>query len=461
MKFCDKLSKLRKDNNLSQEQLAEKLDMSRQAISKWESGASYPDMATIMKLCKILNCSLDDLVDDDATGNKDNKKTQKITPESILKDFLAYITKTYNMFISMNLKEKIKCIFEMIFIVFILTLLGIMLDNVGRDLLSKLIYLLPYDARIMVINILNVIFAILYIVLSTIIVLHLFKIRYLDYYVVIEDKNVTKKTIEKPVEIKEIKDQEKIIIREPKHQNYSIFNGLFNLIILILKTFLIFLLIPLILSFIALVICLVIVFSVLKFIPLSFYLMILIIGFILLNLIFIKGFYKLIFSQKLNFKLFFILFIVSLSLIGIGCGTTIVDISNFKPKTIKSEYQITKEKLDMQDNLTLEFFKDQNVTVVVNNSLKDVELEIKSSPNIEYYIYSRYVTFKNKNYLYYNISYYNSYDSYEKFLKYKDQFIEGIKNHEIVVYDKTFEITINVSEKNYNILKENYKLLNY
>lgn len=353
MKFCDKLSKLRKDNNLSQEQLAEKLDMSRQAISKWESGASYPDMATIMKLCKILNCSLDDLVDDDATGNKDNKKTQKITPESILKDFLAYITKTYNMFISMNLKEKIKCIFEMIFIIFILTLLGIMLDNVGRDLLSKLIYLLPYDARIMVINILNVIFAILYIVLSTIIVLHLFKIRYLDYYVVIEDKNVTKKTIEKPVEIK---DQEKIIIREPKHQNYSIFNGLFNLIILILKTFLIFLLIPLILSFIALVICLVIVFSVLKFIPLSFYLMILIIGFILLTLIFIKGFYKLIFNQKLNFKLFFILFIVSLSLIGIGCGTTIVDISNFKPKTIKSEYQITKEKLDMQDNLTLEFF---------------------------------------------------------------------------------------------------------
>ena len=136
--------------------------MSRQAISKWESGASYPDMATIMKLCKILNCSLDDLVDDDATGNKDNKKTQKITPESILKDFLAYITKTYNMFISMNLKEKIKCIFEMIFIIFILTLLGIVLDNVGRDLLSKLIYLLPYDARIMVINILNVIYISLY-----------------------------------------------------------------------------------------------------------------------------------------------------------------------------------------------------------------------------------------------------------------------------------------------------------
>ena len=36
MKFCDKLSKLRKDNNLSQEQLAEKLDMSRQAIYNYE-----------------------------------------------------------------------------------------------------------------------------------------------------------------------------------------------------------------------------------------------------------------------------------------------------------------------------------------------------------------------------------------------------------------------------------------
>lgn len=38
MRFCDKLPKLRKNNNLSQEQLADRLGVSRQAVSKWESG---------------------------------------------------------------------------------------------------------------------------------------------------------------------------------------------------------------------------------------------------------------------------------------------------------------------------------------------------------------------------------------------------------------------------------------
>lgn len=41
MRFCDKLPKLRKENNLSQEQLADRLGVSRQAVSKWESGESH------------------------------------------------------------------------------------------------------------------------------------------------------------------------------------------------------------------------------------------------------------------------------------------------------------------------------------------------------------------------------------------------------------------------------------
>ena len=64
MKFCDKLPKLRKNNNLSQELLADKLGVSRQAVSKWESGSSYPDMEKMIEMCKILNCTLEDLLDD-------------------------------------------------------------------------------------------------------------------------------------------------------------------------------------------------------------------------------------------------------------------------------------------------------------------------------------------------------------------------------------------------------------
>ena len=63
-----------------------------------------------------------------------------------------------------------------------------------------------------------------------IIFIHLFKIRYLDYFVTIEDQNVTEKTIEDPIEKKEDrhyqeKAKEKIIIRDPKHSSFSFFNS--------------------------------------------------------------------------------------------------------------------------------------------------------------------------------------------------------------------------------------------
>lgn len=44
MKLSDNIKFIRKENNLSQEQLAEQLGVSRQAVSKWESGQSYPEM---------------------------------------------------------------------------------------------------------------------------------------------------------------------------------------------------------------------------------------------------------------------------------------------------------------------------------------------------------------------------------------------------------------------------------
>lgn len=62
MNFGDKIKKLRKGNNLSQEQLAEKLNVSRQAISKWESNKAYPDIDNLILLRNIFDVSLDDLI---------------------------------------------------------------------------------------------------------------------------------------------------------------------------------------------------------------------------------------------------------------------------------------------------------------------------------------------------------------------------------------------------------------
>ena len=100
MKFQEKLINIRKEKNLSQEALAEKLGMSRQAISKWESGTSYPDMATIIRLAKTLDCKIDNLIDDDVIDKKN--ETNKFNINNLLKDVLEFITETYNMFWSMK-----------------------------------------------------------------------------------------------------------------------------------------------------------------------------------------------------------------------------------------------------------------------------------------------------------------------------------------------------------------------
>ena len=64
MKFADNLKKLRKKRNISQEQLAEKVGVSRQSVSKWETSEAYPEMNNILELCKIFKCNISDLVND-------------------------------------------------------------------------------------------------------------------------------------------------------------------------------------------------------------------------------------------------------------------------------------------------------------------------------------------------------------------------------------------------------------
>lgn len=62
MNFGANLQNLRKKHNLSQEQLAEKLDVSRQAVSKWENGSSYPEMDKLIILSELFNVDIDLLV---------------------------------------------------------------------------------------------------------------------------------------------------------------------------------------------------------------------------------------------------------------------------------------------------------------------------------------------------------------------------------------------------------------
>ncbi len=65
MAFSEKLYALRKKDGLSQEQLAERLGVSRQAVSKWESGKAVPESDTLVSISEYFNVSLDYLMKED------------------------------------------------------------------------------------------------------------------------------------------------------------------------------------------------------------------------------------------------------------------------------------------------------------------------------------------------------------------------------------------------------------
>lgn len=104
--FKDNLKRIRKENNLSQEDLAELLGVSRQAVSKWESGIAYPEMDKILTICEKFNLNIDDLLNKDIKEVKSTEES-KIKINKYINDFLTFITDGINLFTSMSFKTKL------------------------------------------------------------------------------------------------------------------------------------------------------------------------------------------------------------------------------------------------------------------------------------------------------------------------------------------------------------------
>ena len=75
MNFGENLQNLRKMSHISQEELAEKLNVSRQAISKWESNDCYPETEKLIKICEIFNCSMDTILKGKVQKKNETTKT--------------------------------------------------------------------------------------------------------------------------------------------------------------------------------------------------------------------------------------------------------------------------------------------------------------------------------------------------------------------------------------------------
>ena len=137
MKFGDKLIELRKKNGYSQEELAEKLGVSRQSVSKWESNNTYPETDKIIQIANLFDCSMDDLINDKITDVESSLRKNK-NIYNIWDSLLEFITKTINMFSHMKFSEGFKCIIEMLIVGFLLTLLGKFICGVSSTIIANI-----------------------------------------------------------------------------------------------------------------------------------------------------------------------------------------------------------------------------------------------------------------------------------------------------------------------------------
>jgi transcriptional regulator with XRE-family HTH domain len=63
--FKERIRELRSKNNYTQDDLAKKLNISRQSISKWENGLSYPTRTSLNLICEVFNVHIQDIMDQD------------------------------------------------------------------------------------------------------------------------------------------------------------------------------------------------------------------------------------------------------------------------------------------------------------------------------------------------------------------------------------------------------------
>lgn len=407
MKFGDKLISLRKKRGLSQEELASKLNVSRQSVSKWESNNTYPETDKIIQICNIFDCRMDDLINDKVTDVTQCERKNKNNLVMVFDSLLEFITKTINMFTSMKFSSGLRCIIELGILIFCLFIVGLIISGFGTEIIMKLFGFLPNEVYFTVYNAIQAIIEIILVGVSFIIIVHIFKIRYLDFYdkLVLENKiveeidNIEEKeneeknnNISKKVKFKFHKNEPKIIIRD-KHTTYAFLSAISKIIIGIWKAivgtsscFFMGTLILLVSLFVfGLSLC--------KYSFLFIGSVIGIIAMVIINVLILFVMINYVINRKSNLKLMSYIFLGSLILFGGGVGIGLIGFTGFTIKDSMSDISenISKEiEVDVVDNMVIQTANVDGYKITINNSMSNDKIKVIGTLDKNY--------FKNINY---------------------------------------------------------------
>lgn len=454
MSFSEKLQKLRKKHGLSQEGLAELLDVTRQSVSKWELGTTYPEMDKLLSMCKIFKCSLDDLTNDEITDMKFEEK-KKNSLYTLIDSILYFINQTYHTCKIMTWKEIIHLVISMTIVVLILLVFRIpfsFIESVFKDGLRFIHneFLMSLGAFII-----ETLIHIAYFSFFAIIFIYAFKLFCLD-----NEKYKNRKTSKKEAEqeaflraesIAEKKDFTNKKERKIETASFTLFRFLSTIVVFVGKAIVGFCTLPILILLFFLCAALfitifllfkgVIYISILVGIPFA----------ILLIFIILKVFFAFLFNKKINERKSSIMFLVSIVGLGFSFGIFLLDISSISyiDAAPKAEISTFLKSYDMTDDLYF-LFQDSVEYVIDDSKTGTVAIEV------EYY--------KDFTEILLPPELYSSVPYYEKSYIFINQnllsiMIDDLAHRRIHNYGSlnNVNIKLSTSEENIKKLKENYQ----
>ena len=452
MKFGENLQKLRKERGISQEQLAEQLGVTRQSVSKWESGASYPEMDKIVAICNIFHCDMDVLINKDITEERDKKDASKVVKVGF-KNIADYIKKTIYLFEHQSFKDIIKMIAQVMIIICVILCFFIPF-MLFKEMVVSLFYTGDNWFSIFFSRFWNFIFNASYGILAIATFLYIFKVKFLDgEEIVIEEVNESLDTIDDDNSQDTVKDnKKKKVIKVKRTEGFSLLDLLSKAITLCLKVFLLFLLIPAIIGVIMLIIAFVL-------LVILFFRGVFLVGpiFIALGitvfcLIVIELILDFIFNLRFSRRRVIITVISSVVVSAVGLGLSIwyflnLNVVNDVPNNFKQETQ--EEVYMMNDELLIQYGWNYIKFVEDESMTNQVRVRIDYYPD-----YTAAELEKEDNEIFINYDTINSIRINEV----TDSIINNLKKNKLYTYDKlgTVSMTITSSKNNIEKLKENY-----
>lgn len=452
MKFGENLQKLRKERGISQEQLAEQLGVTRQSVSKWESGASYPEMDKIVAICNIFHCDMDVLINKDITEERDKKDASKVVKVGF-KNIADYIKKTIYLFEHQSFKDIIKMIAQVMIIICVILCFSIPF-MLFKEMVVSLFYTGDNWFSIFFSRFWNFIFNASYGILAIATFLYIFKVKFLDgEEIVIEEVNESLDTIDDDNSQDTVKDnKKKKIIKVKRTEGFSLLDLLSKAITLCLKVFLLFLLIPAIIGVIMLIIAFVLL--VILFFRGVFLVgpLFIALGITVFCLIVIELILDFIFNLRFSRRRVIITIISSVVVSAVGLGLSIwyflnLNVVNDVPNNFKQETQ--EEVYMMNDELLIQYGWNYIKFVEDESMTNQIRVRIDYYPD-----YTAAELEKEDNEIFINYDTINSIRINEV----TDSIINNLKKNKLYTYDKlgTVSMTITSSKNNIEKLKENY-----